>query len=475
MSDPQPEKPETASAAPGKTLPAVLVLLGLAAAGWAFFLWWQLFRSRSGLDPVCIGGGGCAALWDGDLASSVHRWTGLPVAAWGVVWGAVAAFLPLQAMGQENEAGARWRTGARWVGLAGLLGVVGLLGASAMAGSFCGSCAVTYALTLTYGVMAVGFLGPKTFNAQGLTVAMVAVIAAWLLFLYPGLRTPKNVFGESREAFQDAAGTEEETRVADPVHTDKSMVPSDSPLKVTAWPLSPEEQTRRMTTRLADAPPQWQSVFHGMIQRHRTSPTVAAPPATRHLHGEQDSTVRITVFTDTLCGHCAQLHADLTVMEELFPAGAFAVESRHFPLDGNCNPFLGPREDSLSCPAAKARICLEDSPQAWDLEMALYRIQQGLTEDSLFNTLAGAKSRADLEACMASEDTARKLKEDVEYAMTFEPRGTPIVLVDGRVWTQDAMMTYLLLLAEGNSDHPAFKNLPPPPPASDLEHHGHNH
>ena len=82
-----------------RTLTAtILALTGLALAVtlWSAFLWWQLIEARaSGSDPFCAFGdpGACGELWDGAFASGVHRWSGVPVAGWGLIWGIAALAL----------------------------------------------------------------------------------------------------------------------------------------------------------------------------------------------------------------------------------------------------------------------------------------------------------------------------------------------------------------------------------------------
>jgi serine/threonine-protein kinase len=73
-------------------------VLAAAEVLWAWFLWDQLLDLRRGADPFCPLGDpqACARIWDLPLAKAVHAWTGLPVAAWGLVWGLVALALPAE-------------------------------------------------------------------------------------------------------------------------------------------------------------------------------------------------------------------------------------------------------------------------------------------------------------------------------------------------------------------------------------------
>ena len=177
----------------------VLAVTGALASGWGLFLWRELLRARAGADAFCgFGGGDCAGLWDGAFAGALHAATGLPVAAWGVVWGAVATILPLLAW---SEPAGRWsgrlRSAIRATALAGVAGVVVLLLASAAEGGFCQACALTYVLSAVYAAVAWRRLGAAV-DLPGVGLAAAVTAAMYLLLLYPGLRTPKHrASGES--------------------------------------------------------------------------------------------------------------------------------------------------------------------------------------------------------------------------------------------------------------------------------------
>jgi len=109
-------------------------------------------------------------------------------------------------------------------------------------------------------------------------------------------------------------------------------------------------------------------------------------------------------------------------------------------------------------------------PNAWNLETELYAQQKDLTESKIFEILAPHLDQASLRACMDSAETAQALKDDIEFAMVYDPHGTPVVLFNGREWTHDAMMIYVMILAGGNPDHGAFSGLPPAPPETEHQH-----
>ena len=63
---------------------------------------------------------------------------------------------------------------------------------------------------------------------------------------------------------------------------------------------------------------------------------------------------------------------------------------------------------------------------------------------------------------MASPETERKLKDDIAYAMKFSPKGTPLVLINGKEGTAVPSFLLAMALSNANPNAPAFSVLPPP-------------
>ncbi|MEM7355522.1 MAG: vitamin K epoxide reductase family protein, partial [Acidobacteriota bacterium] len=202
------EETASRSAAPqGARSLTLLASLGTASALWAIFLWRELLAARAGEDPFCGFGEStdCGTLWSAAFASKIHDLTGLPVAGWGLAWGLVATVLPLIALARAQRGGAA-RAAIELTAAAGIAGIVVLLAASAAEGLFCTSCAVTYVLTIVYAVVTFGSLrqsgGER--SAHSVTLAIATTLAAYLLLLYPGLKTPKSQAEEGQQALIDA-------------------------------------------------------------------------------------------------------------------------------------------------------------------------------------------------------------------------------------------------------------------------------
>ena len=105
----------------------------------------------------------------------------------------------------------------------------------------------------------------------------------------------------------------------------------------------------------------------------------------------------------------------------------------------------------------------------------LFKNQEGLTAQQVKDFAKPYLDPAELAACLTSEETALKLAADVDYAMRYQPRGTPLVLVEGRRSTQFGPFILAMILTEGRDDHPIFAELPPPTPPGSHDGHDHDH
>jgi serine/threonine-protein kinase len=374
--------------------------------------------------------GGCSALWQTPFALGVQRATGLTVAAWGVVWGLAAVALAILALARRSrqQSAAAVVTALRCLSAAGLMAVFGLAGVSLSERTFCAACAVAYALVGAHAAIALFAWRRRGLPeaARGSMLAASFLLGSYIVMLF---------------------------------------VPA-APLPSTSIPTAPPPPDASADEALRDfvaslSPPARQALSDA-LGRMRRGPALELPPP-RALRGAGDAPVRFAEFTDVRCSHCAQLHRVWDELERAVPPGRFSVESRFYPLDGGCNAEMHrPAADPVRCLAPRVQICAEGQPGARALAGALFAEQGKLTTERVYALAAIHAPRADLQACVASEETARKLADDVALATRYEPEGTPVVLVNGRLGSALPPFLYAIVLARGSPDHPAFATLPPP-------------
>ena len=426
---------------------AALVGLGALNALWALFLWTELGTARRGGAAFCpmAGGNDCLGAWDSAFASFVHRISGVPVAGWGLIWSLAATALPLLALWRlaERQPVGGWVLSAVRLGAAtGIIAVCVLMAVSASAGTFCTGCFATYVAVAGYsGIALTGWRQVGLPEAtRGLASFLGLTLLFFLILLYPGLRTPRATSAAGLEAVPDAAVTAPPGGAAD----------------------------RQVGDFAASLPPGSRQTLSDSLFIHRNSATAPMPPP-RRLLGSIQAAVRVSEWTDVICDHCAVLHATLSTLRDRLPPDSFSVDSREFPLDGACNPLLPHRPGpSVRCVAAKARLCIADPRKAWAFSATLFEHQKELTPEAVLELAVPYTDRTSLQRCIGLPETQAALEEDIRLASFFDPDGTPLVAVDGRRGTSFGPFLYAMVLARGNSSHPAFSDLPAPDPEAHL-------
>jgi len=415
------------------------VALALLNALWALFQWNELLTARAGGDAFCAlaSSDTCSTVWDSAFATAVERWTFMPVAGWGVVWSLVAFALPLWArvrIARGKPSAAYWPA-TLLTACAGIVAVPVLLVASLASGAICTDCALTYLLALAYGATCLRDLELPIAKrlAQGAPLAGAATLAAFLLLLYPGMQTPGALL---------TANLASTSRL--------QLPPQDTPrdrLLASFLRKQPKTELQLLGQALA-------------VYSRGSAKPLRAP---RSLVGPADAPVRIIEFSDILCQHCAELHEKLTVLLSKLPPGSFAIDPRQFPLDVACNPNVPPQaSDPIRCTAAKAIICAEEEQRAFDFAGELFRIQRTLTEERIYELAEPFASREELAACISDPATQAKLSEDIDWAMSCGLKGTPLVLVNGRMAPPFPPFLHAILLAGGDANHPLFAQLRKP-------------
>jgi serine/threonine-protein kinase len=199
-----------------------------------------------------------------------------------------------------------------------------------------------------------------------------------------------------------------------------------------------------------------------------TAPSIdVGPVESRNRLGIANAPVTIVEFTDIMCGHCKQLELTLAELRRVLPEGRLSIEARNFPLDGECNAKVQKVwGDGIRCLAAKAQICLENTPSFWAVKHELFDQQATLSKELILETATrqSGLSLQTLQACIADPKTQQKLDDDIAYASKFDISGTPLVLVNGRETPPSGAFLLALAINKGNVNAPFFLALPPPPP-----------
>jgi protein-disulfide isomerase/uncharacterized membrane protein len=407
-----------------------LLLLGLATLGLAVFQWYELRLVESGGRAVCTLNAtvNCETVWNSPLALSVHQTLGVPVAALGILWGAVASVCAGWLL-QRAKKGLPVRdlVGATRVTAAvGFVGMGVFAAASIGVGALCLTCLGTYLLVLAFTAGAIFGLPRPLFPHGGewwtaLGLPSVVAVVAYLLLLIPGRTEPRTLLSHA----------------------------TSKPGGLEAF--------------LAEAPAAERQALSDNLALYRQESIPGPLLEARNRLGEATAPVKVVEWTDIRCSHCRHFNEVLEDLRARLPPGSLSVEVRNFPLDGLCNPLIPQTAGGVSCDGALALICLEPAADFWKLRDKLFEAQGSLTREKILDVATSTLtvSRPALEACMASPATRARLQEDIEYAQRYHPTGTPAISVNGRLAPASGPFLYVLAMAGGNPDAPALAVLPP--------------
>jgi protein-disulfide isomerase len=422
--------PEPARISPNAL--SLLLVTSVAESLLSLYQWMELLLVRAGGTAVCALNEtvNCATVWNSDFASRLHASLGMPVAALGLVWG-LTGFGVSVALARKVAAGSD-STGlsaaAKVWGAIGALCCVTFGVASLKLGSVCLTCLGTYALTVGFALTALALLPggfPKAALLRPAAIWLVAIgLPIFLILLWPGRLTPK----ATGAALADRPREQEVEKFFETL------------------PWAESQAT-------ADARAQW---------KNSPVPDVSAF-SSHQRYGPANAPVKITEFTDILCSHCRALIANLDALKKAVPADSLAIEPRYFPLDGECNKKVAQSSgDGIRCLGAKVQICLESTPQYWSLREELFENQNALSKDKILEIASKGMPLEKLQACVADPQTQARIDEDVAYAMLFNPKGTPVVLLNGRETLPVPPFLYGMVMSKGDADAKYFAKLPPP-------------
>jgi len=412
----------------------IAILLGI-------YQWVELIQIRSGgPSPLCSVNEtiDCASVWNSPLADTVHDYTGIPLAGWGVAWAAIVLLLALELAWHTrkgNPAGdivlaLRLATGS------GALVSIALLAYTIAIGVLCPTCFLFYLLVAVAAVATFRLpkdtawrWGPALLQSIGLLLISIA------LLFYPGRHTPQQ---NAALASIDAVN-----------QTSENTPPAEDPL----------------AKFLLSLPPDQQQLVSDSLALYRAAPHIDRPVDSKRLiTGNTRSPVHLIDWIDIRCPHCKHLEEALAKIRKVTPANSWSEEGRQFPLDSECNPNMTRSDNShVACLAAKVLICLGGSPKANQVRASFFQRQGRLTVDDIWDIAArSASQRRSLKSCVESSETADMLQDDIDYAMQHHITGTPLVVINGRESPNFPPFIYAMIIAGGDSEAPGFNVLPPP-------------
>lgn len=421
-----------------------ILAAALFGAAVCLYQWVELYELRTtGKIPGCAVNTtlDCAVVWNSPLSVTVHQLTGIPFPGWGLIWSIATIGLAVPFLIGAKTTTVTTRAAAlRIVTGSGAFISLVLAGYSLAIGTLCLTCLAFYLSTAVAAFLTFRFISVGNLNwTAGLFHSTGWVVITVLLMIYPGRQIPQPM--ESQAALPQ------------------------TPKPGAANP--PSNQGDEVTRFVMGMSPQAQQSLSDTLNVYRLAQAIPreADPA-RVTSGKPREGVHIVEWIDIKCPHCRSLHAALQEIKRVTRPESWFLESRNFPLDGNCNPGITQKqEDDVRCIAASVLICLSGTPEEQAIRQKLFDAQDGLTTAKVWEIAASDPSKkASLNACVNDINTSSQLRADLEYANTHGIEGTPLVVINGKKAPAWPPLLLALILANGDSQHPGFSTLPPAKP-----------
>ncbi len=187
--------------------------------------------------------------------------------------------------------------------------------------------------------------------------------------------------------------------------------------------------------------------------RPRQSERSFALPARLPSHGAPNASDNVVEFSDLECPHCASMHRTVAAVFEERGGAALRVRFVNYPLDRECNPYVGRSVHPTACLSARAGICAEQQGRFWPFVDAAFLLPRSRSRATLIETATAVGLDAQrFETCLSADETARVLTEDIALAHEAGVRATPTILVNG--WAFEGARDRVSLLGVLDESHP---------------------
>lgn len=159
--------------------------------------------------------------------------------------------------------------------------------------------------------------------------------------------------------------------------------------------------------------------------------------------GNPDAKVTVVEYSDFQCPFCKVAAFSLKPYLQEFRKKVRFVFA-NYPLDNACNDNMKGPMHPYACYAAKAVLCANAKGKFWELHDDLFRNQQKLNEEKILDlATAVGMSKEETQACVASADIDKTVREQIASGQAIYVNGTPTVFVNGRkikYWSDPAFL-----------------------------------
>lgn len=152
-----------------------------------------------------------------------------------------------------------------------------------------------------------------------------------------------------------------------------------------------------------------------------------------NLLGNKKGKIRLDVYTDFVCPHCffynIMMHKLVKDNKDIY------VVHHNFPLDTECNPYIDEQMHKGACRMAKYGIAAENQGKYWEMASAIFETQPKNDEEAIKLAKSFNIDINKFKTDIASETTAKRLRTEIDSAISEGIDGTPTFVVGEKHYT----------------------------------------
>lgn len=178
------------------------------------------------------------------------------------------------------------------------------------------------------------------------------------------------------------------------------------------------------------------AVIDSFVEQQRQEiPVIAvgSPLSRDYIKGNPSGSIELVEFSDFGCPFCKRIASWVDDYLSRNPQVKFVL--KHYPLDSSCNRAIPGGGHPFSCRAARMAQCaaIEGETAYWQVVTALFSAEE--LSDEVLTALPKelGLDEVQLSACMKTEESIKKIQEDIDLGIKYGLRGTPSFFINGRL------------------------------------------
>jgi len=161
--------------------------------------------------------------------------------------------------------------------------------------------------------------------------------------------------------------------------------------------------------------------------------------------GNPSAPIQIVIFSDFLCPYCQQV---ALYFKKHLPEweDRISLKFLNYPLDRLCNPFDKKGTHPGACWAALGGLCAQEQGLFWEFHDRIFEAPpvnpSGQRIMEIAHEIGVDTTR--MKTCLTSTDMRRKVKLQIEQAVSYGVNGTPRVFINGKLIPKLAALPAIL-------------------------------